>query len=101
MKNRVYKDLKKLRTDVERLIDDGRVLVIQHARLSHPELEPDDQIAIVRFGGTIKQDQKRDPSEGVYLCWATLPGLGICRAVFCVQETQQGPIVKIITGFQD
>lgn len=101
MSNRVYHDLKQARTDVENLIDQGRVRVHLHARRTHPEMKVEEQVAIVRYGGPIKPDQGRDPTEGVYVCWADLPGLGLCRAAFCVEETRQGPIVLVITGFQD
>lgn len=101
MANRVYPDMKKLRTDVNDLIDNGRVRVHIHARSSHTELSAIDQIAIVRYGGQPKPDRDSPPSDGVYLCWSTLPNGRLGRAVFCVESTMHGDAVLVITAFEE
>ena len=101
MANRVYPDMKKLRTDVNDLIDRSRVRVHPHARSSHPELSPIEQIAIVRYGGQPKPDRERPPTDGVYVCWGTLPGGRLGRAVFSVEVTSQGDFVLVITAFEE
>lgn len=101
MPNRVYSDKNELRKKVNDLIDRGGVRVHQHARRSHPELSELEQIAIVRYGSEIRDDKNRRTSEGVYVCWARLPIHGLCRAVFCIEETAGGEFVLIITAFQE
>jgi hypothetical protein len=100
MPNRVYSNFTQLRKDTNQLIDRGRVKVHQHARDSHPELTEIEQIGIVRYGGTIQPDKNRDPTDGVYVCWARLPSRGLCRAVFCIQADPEADIVLIITAFE-
>jgi hypothetical protein len=101
MPNRVYTNLTKLRTEVEKLIDQGRVRVLRHARETHPELTEIEQIAIVRYGGPIQRDKTRDPAEGVYVCWGGLASVGPYRAVFCVSNESEADVVLIITAFQE
>jgi hypothetical protein len=101
MANRVYPDMKKLRAEVNDLIDKGRVRVHPHARTNHPDLSSLEQIAIVRYGTRTKPDRDRPASDGVYVCWATLPGRRLCRAVFCVEQLQPGENVLVITAFED
>lgn len=101
MANRVYTDLKKLRNETNDLIDQGRVRVHRHARGAHPELKALEQIAVVRYGGTIKADHQRPKSDGVYLCWCDVSGTGLCRAVFCVEEHSTGDVVVVITAFKE
>jgi hypothetical protein len=101
MPNRVYTDLDELRKKVNDLIDRGKVRVSLHARKSHPELSEEEQIGIVRYGSAIQFDHNRPSSDGVYICWARLPNRGLCRAVFCVEETEGGDLVLIITAFQE
>lgn len=99
MPNQVYSDLNELRRRTNDLIDQGRVRVHYHARESHPELSEFDRIAVVRYGGKIQPSRGRDPSEGVYVCWAMHPSFGLCRGVFCIEESGGGEIVLIITVF--
>ena len=101
MPNRVYSDLAQLRTEVNQLIDQGRVRVHQHARKAHPELSEIEQVAIVRYGGIIRRDKARDPGQGVYVCWGYLPSRGLCRAVFCVHRDGERDLVLIITAFRE
>lgn len=99
MSNRVFTDFNKLRQETNDLIDRGRVRVHSHARESHPELSELEQIAVVRYGGRPRLDRDRGPSEGVYVCWARLPTLGLCRAVFCIEQIPGGDVVLVITAF--
>jgi|SRR5579859_3868395 len=101
MPNKVYSDLDELRKQVNDLIDRGRVRVHHHARQSHPEISEFERIAIIRYGGPIRPDSSRKPSEGVYLCWATLRTHGRCRGVFCVEEGAGSETVLIITAFRE
>jgi hypothetical protein len=101
MPNRVYQDLNKLRTETNGLIDRGGVRVHRHARIQHPELSELEQIAVVRYGGAIKFDEKRPQSDGVYVCWSRLPGPGLCRGVFSIVEGLNGDLVLVITAFQE
>jgi hypothetical protein len=101
MPNRVYTDITKLRVEVNRLIDQGRVRIHIHANKSHPELTEIEKVAIVRYGTRTRPDSRRKPSEGVYVCWATRPRVGLCRGVFCVEETLGGDMVLVITAFPE
>jgi hypothetical protein len=101
MPNRIFTDLSDLRTVVNSLIDQGKVRVHRHAKDKHPELSDIERIAIVRYGGRMRPDRKRAASEGVYVCWATRPLLGLCRAVLCVEEEEGGDSVLIITAFPE
>lgn len=99
MPNQVYSDFTKLRKETNDLIDQGRVRVLRHARDSHPELSDLDRIAVVRYGRKIQPDRSRNPSEGVYVCWAKHPTHGLCRGVFCIEDSGRGEVVLIITVF--
>lgn len=101
MPNKVYTNLGELRKEINDLIDRGRVRVHRHGRKSHPELTELEQIGVVRYGGSIRPDRSRKASEGVYVCWARLPSQGLCRGVFCVEESIGDDIVLIITAFQE
>lgn len=101
MPNRVYTDLDKLRSDVNGLIDRRRVRIHHHAKLKHPEFTDVERIAVVRYGGRIRADQERARAEGVYLCWAILPSLGLCRTVFCIEERPLEGLVLIISVFRE
>jgi hypothetical protein len=101
MPNRVYTDLTKLRKDTNDLIDQGRVRVHDHARRKHPELSELEQILIVRYGSGDKPDRNRRPTDGIYVCWARLPSSGLCRGVFCIEESPGGDLVLIISAFQE
>ena|SRR5580693_5622930 len=101
MANRVFPDMDKLRSEVNDLIDKGRVRVHPHARSSHPELSSIEQVAIVRYGGRPSPDRNPPLSHGIYICWATLPLGRRARAVFCVEGQLQGEIVVVITAFEE
>jgi hypothetical protein len=101
MPNKVYTNLHELRKEVDDLIDRGRVRVHLHARKSHPELSEDEQIGIVRYGSAIQSARDRPLSDGVYVCWARLPYHGLCRAVFCIEQTGGGDILLVITAFRE
>ena len=100
MGNRVFDDPEDARAEAERLIDDGRFRLTDHAREDHPELSESDKIAVVRYGGHDQPDADRDPDEGVYVCWAKIDGT-LCRGVYCVEETGLAPILVIITAFPE
>jgi hypothetical protein len=99
MTNRAYTDFAELRRVTVELIDAGRVRVHKHAQESHPELSEVEQIAVVRYGSQPRLDRKRDPSAGVYVCWAQLPGRGLCRGVFCIEQTGARDVVLVSTAF--
>jgi hypothetical protein len=99
MPNRVYQNFEELRQDVNSLIDSGRVLVHHHARESHSEFSDVERIAVVRYGGQPKADRSRPAKDGVYVCWGRLEGHGLCRGVFCVEETDTAAQVLVITVF--
>jgi hypothetical protein len=90
-----------LRSEVNSLIDKGRVRVHPHARSSHPELSSIEHIAIVRYGGRPKPDRNRPLTDGVYVCWATLPSGMRARAVFFLEGQLPGDIAVVITSFEE
>lgn len=100
MANRIYRDMRVLRRDVEALIDANRIRITEHARTRHPELTDTDRIAIVRWGTLPKPDEDRPLTDGVYVCWLNHPRLGRCRGCFCVEE-HGGVAVLIITAFRE
>lgn len=100
MGNRVYDDPAGARQEAEKLIDANRYRLTDHARFDHPELSEWEKVAVVRYGGRDKLDEQRDPEEGVYLCWAKIRGT-LCRGVYAVEETSQGPILVVITAFPE
>ena len=101
MTNKVYTSNEELARDKVRHIEQGRFRVSRHAGEKHPELTDVERAAIVRYGTGDKPDRERPASAGVYLCWATLPTHGVCRAVFCIEETSSGTVLKIITAFPE
>lgn len=96
-KNRVFADMANLRRAVNDLVDQGRYRVIHHAREAHPEFSDTDRVHVVRWGSRDKPDEKKDPSEGVYLCWLRHPRYGLCRGVYAIEETPLGDVLDIIT----
>ena len=87
----------KLRQAVNDLIGQGRYRIIHHARKAHPEFSDLDRVEVVRWGGRDKPDRKRDPSDGVYLCWLQHPRHGLCRGVYAIEQTPGGEILYIIS----
>ncbi|MBI4416785.1 MAG: hypothetical protein HY557_07370 [Euryarchaeota archaeon] len=96
-KNRIFTDMVELRGAVEALLEQRRFRVTEHARTAHPEFSDVDRLAIVRWGGQDTPDRDRDPSEGIYLCWAQHPRHGLCRAVYAIETTSRGDILVIIS----
>lgn len=101
MSNRVYADFRRLRRDVEALIDAMHFRVTFHARTQHPELSAEDKLAVVRFGGRDQPDRDRPLAHGVYLCWARHPTYGLCRGVYCIREEPGEGYAVIITAFPE
>lgn len=101
MANRVYPDMDQLRTEVNALIDQGKVRVHKHAKSKHPELSELEQIAVIRYGSRPKPDRDRPASDGVYVCWGKLPDDRLCRGVFCVEQVQAALSVLVITAFEE
>src|SRR5205809_4132711 len=95
--NRVFTDMDKLRQAVNDLVGQGRHRIIHHAREAHPEFSDLDRVEVVRWGGRDKPDRKRDPSDGVYLCWLKHPRHGLCRGVYAIEQTPGGEILYIIS----
>lgn len=95
--NRVFTNVRVLRRATESLIVQGRYRIESHARTEHPEFSDPERLAVVQWGGRDQPDKHRDPSEGVYVCWAVLPRHGLCRAVYAVEQTPRGDMVVVIT----
>ena len=96
-RNRVFTDMGKLRQAVNDLVDQGRYRVIHHAREAHPEFSDTDRALVVRWKSRDKPDEKRNPSDGVYLCWLRHPRYGLCRGVYAIEETPTGDLLDIIS----
>lgn len=101
MPNRVYDRMDELRREVEALIDANRIRWTRHATLDHSELSQADKLDIVRWGGRDQPNLALHASGPSYVCWARHPDHGICRAVYAIVETSQGPYLCIITVFKD
>lgn len=95
--NRVFADMAQLRRTVETLVDQSRYRITTHAKVEHSQFSDVDRVAVVRWGGRDRPDRSRDPSGGVYLCWARHPTHGLCRAVYAVEQGAGGDILLIIT----
>jgi hypothetical protein len=100
-KNRIFTDMGELRQAVNDLISQGRYRVIVHAKEAHPEFDEVDRVHVVRWGTRDRPDEKKAPSEGVYLCWLRHPRFGMCRGVYAIEETPAGDILVIITVMRE
>ncbi len=95
--NRIFTDMRLIRRTVEALIDQTRFRIQPHARSAHQQFSDSDRVAVVRWGGRDSPDRTRPLSDGVYVCWATHPVHGLCRAAYAVEQTSVGEILVIIT----
>lgn len=99
-RNRVFEDLQKLRSEKKRLIESRLYRVSRHAGEKHPELTDEERVAVVLLGTGDRLDRNREPTDGVYVCWASLPVHGLCRGVYCVVQSDRS-YLKIITAFPE
>ncbi|MHB8632547.1 MAG: hypothetical protein ACYDBQ_01080 [Thermoplasmatota archaeon] len=101
MGNRDYRDMAALRRDVAEFIACHRIRWTRHARFDHPEIGEADKLAIVQWGGADRPNTPAHPAGPSYVCWATHPVHGLCRAVYAVVDTPQGSHLLIITVFKE
>jgi hypothetical protein len=99
MQGRAYDRMDALRRDVAILIDANRIRWTTHALYDHQELSLADKVDIIRWGG--KDRVNRDGRGPSYVRWAIHPDHGLCRGVYSVVDTDQGPFVRIITAFKE
>src|SRR6266508_815351 len=100
-KNRVFRDMLELRETAEGLLAQGKYRITYHSKDEHPEFSDVDRVSVSRWGGQDQPDRNRDPSDGIYVCWASHPRHGRCRGVYAIEPTPAGEILVIITVMRE
>ncbi len=101
MANRAYTDMEALRQDVQALIQAKRIQWTKHARQAHVEISPNEKLVILRSASGHQPNRQGLRDEPSYVCWARHSVHGLCRAVFAIRATRQGPHLFVITVFKE
>jgi hypothetical protein len=100
MTNRAYPDLDALRRDRVEAMAAGRVRFTFHAEQDHRNIPRGVKMLVAATGEPIRRDE-RDHASPKFMCWANASGFGLLRAVFAMEDSPRGPVLVIISVFEE